>query len=103
MGVQVIFETYRIAPDRVAALVPMFGTFGRPIDTFWELPITSPLAFMFTHRLISLFPKKLSQIQSALLKQPRLKKLAEKFARLAQLVDPEKMPDEHLDAYIEHF
>ena len=34
MGVQTIFETYRIAPDRVASLVPVAGTFENPVRTF---------------------------------------------------------------------
>jgi pimeloyl-ACP methyl ester carboxylesterase len=34
MGVQAIFEIYRIAPGRVAALVPMAGTFENPVKTF---------------------------------------------------------------------
>src|SRR5687767_13122231 len=38
MGVQVILEAYRQAPDRVAALVPMFGTFGEVVSTLSRLP-----------------------------------------------------------------
>jgi pimeloyl-ACP methyl ester carboxylesterase len=34
MGVQAIFELYRVAPDRAAALVPMAGTFENPVKTF---------------------------------------------------------------------
>jgi pimeloyl-ACP methyl ester carboxylesterase len=38
MGVQVILEAYRQAPERVAALVPMFGTFGEVISTVSQVP-----------------------------------------------------------------
>jgi pimeloyl-ACP methyl ester carboxylesterase len=38
MGVQVILEAYRAAPERVAALVPMFGTFGDVVTTISRLP-----------------------------------------------------------------
>jgi len=34
MGCQVIFEYLRLYPGTVAALVPMFGTYRRPLDTF---------------------------------------------------------------------
>lgn len=34
MGVQAIFELYRVAPDRAAALVPVAGTFENPVKTF---------------------------------------------------------------------
>jgi len=33
MGSQVILETYRQAPERVAALVPLFGSYQRILDT----------------------------------------------------------------------
>lgn len=36
MGCQVILETHRQAPARVRALIPMFGTFARPLDTFMD-------------------------------------------------------------------
>lgn len=34
MGCQVILEFYKHFPDECRALVPMFGTFSRPLDTF---------------------------------------------------------------------
>ena len=37
MGCQVILEAHRQAPSRVRALIPMFGTFARPLDTFMDL------------------------------------------------------------------
>jgi pimeloyl-ACP methyl ester carboxylesterase len=38
MGCQVILEFAKQFPERSAALVPMFGTFARPLDTFMDLP-----------------------------------------------------------------
>lgn len=38
MGCQVILEFARQCPERVAALVPMFGTYSRPLDTFMDFP-----------------------------------------------------------------
>ncbi|MCZ7586287.1 MAG: alpha/beta hydrolase [Deltaproteobacteria bacterium] len=34
MGVQVIFEFAKMFPDRVAGLIPMCGSYGRPLTTF---------------------------------------------------------------------
>jgi pimeloyl-ACP methyl ester carboxylesterase len=34
MGCQVIFEFYRMYPDRVAGLIPICGSYGRPLTTF---------------------------------------------------------------------
>ena len=38
MGCQVILEAARRHPSRVRALVPMFGTYARPLDTFLDWP-----------------------------------------------------------------
>lgn len=43
MGCQVIFEFARQAPDRVAALVPLFGTYEHPMDTFMDSAWSRPL------------------------------------------------------------
>jgi pimeloyl-ACP methyl ester carboxylesterase len=43
MGVQTIFEAYRLAPDRVAALVPVAGTFENPVRTFFDKEILDSL------------------------------------------------------------
>ncbi len=39
MGVQTIFETYRVAPERVAALMPAAGTFENPVRSFADLAV----------------------------------------------------------------
>lgn len=38
MGVQVILEFYRRHPDRVAGLIPICGTYGYPLRTFYGTP-----------------------------------------------------------------
>lgn len=43
MGCQVILEYHKQHPDRVAALIPMFGTFGRPLDTFLDFKHSATL------------------------------------------------------------
>jgi pimeloyl-ACP methyl ester carboxylesterase len=43
MGVQTIVETYRVAPDRVVALLPMAGTFENPVKTFADKPVLDSL------------------------------------------------------------
>ena len=39
IGVQVIFEIYRRAPERVAGLLPVAGTFENPVRTFAGKPV----------------------------------------------------------------
>jgi pimeloyl-ACP methyl ester carboxylesterase len=43
MGVQTIIECYRQAPDRVAALIPIAGTFENPVKTFADLAVLDRL------------------------------------------------------------
>jgi len=39
MGVQVILEAHRMAPDRVAGLIPICGSYGDPLKTFFNFPM----------------------------------------------------------------
>ncbi len=43
IGVQLIFEIYRQAPGRVAALLPVAGTFENPVQTFADQPVLDRL------------------------------------------------------------
>jgi pimeloyl-ACP methyl ester carboxylesterase len=55
LGVQIIIEACRLAPDRVAALMPVAGTFENPVKTFADLGIFDriyPVADIF----LGLFP-----------------------------------------------
>jgi pimeloyl-ACP methyl ester carboxylesterase len=48
MGCQVILELANQHPERVAALIPMFGTYERPMDTFMDSPYARPLFDLLT-------------------------------------------------------
>ncbi len=50
MGCQVLFEYTHRYPSQVVALVPLFGTAGRPLDTFLGLPHARK-AFDVLHRI----------------------------------------------------
>lgn len=53
LGVQVILEFWKRHPDRVKALVPMCGSYGRPVDTFADnrlLKRVFPYAFRAVNR-----------------------------------------------------
>ena len=43
MGVQALFEVYRQAPGRVAALLPVAGTYENPVKTFADVSFLDPL------------------------------------------------------------
>jgi pimeloyl-ACP methyl ester carboxylesterase len=103
MGVQVILEFYRSWPERVAALVPTLGTYGKPIHTFLDSPVLAPLAFLLAHRLVIRSGGRLARIQSSALKKPFIARFAIRLARLARLVHPAMMPQADLEAYVKHF
>jgi len=55
LGVQIIVEACRLAPDRVAALMPVAGTFENPVKTFADIGVFDriyPVADIF----LGLFP-----------------------------------------------
>ncbi len=103
MGVQVILESYRQFPERIAALVPTLGTYGRPVHTFLDSPTLAPLAFILAHRLVIRGGKRLAKIQRTALKKPFIARFAARLARLARLVHPAMMPQADLEAYLNHF
>lgn len=51
LGVQVILEFWRRHPERVQALVPVCGSYGRPIDTFRDAPALK-FAFPYLNRVV---------------------------------------------------
>jgi len=55
LGVQVILEYYRRQPNRVLGLVPMCGSYRRPIDTFRDKAVMKDV-FPFIHKAVHLFP-----------------------------------------------
>jgi pimeloyl-ACP methyl ester carboxylesterase len=95
LGAQVNFEFYRKRADRVLALVPTLGTYGRAVETFFGQPILAVRLAKFArdalpklHRLIPAAMDPL--VQSTVL---------ERGARLLRIVDPKSPP---MQGYFEH-
>ncbi len=55
LGVQVIVEACRLAPDRVAALMPVAGTFENPVKTFADIGVFDRV-YPVADILLGLFP-----------------------------------------------
>ena len=55
LGVQIIVEACRLAPDRVAALMPVAGTFENPVRTFADIGIFDRI-YPVADILLGLFP-----------------------------------------------
>jgi pimeloyl-ACP methyl ester carboxylesterase len=95
LGAQVNFEVYRRHPERVSALIPTLGGFGRAVEGFFGGPkLSLPLAAAARailprgHRVI---PPLLSPLAKS--------RLLERGARLLHIVDPDA-PD--MRGYFEH-
>jgi pimeloyl-ACP methyl ester carboxylesterase len=102
MGCQVILEFHRLFPQRVAALVPMLGTHGRPIHTFFDQPIPSLVGFRYFHKTVMRFYKNLNQSSERLFCNPFLGPVIAKAARTLGIVDSRLMPQHLLLDYLHH-
>jgi pimeloyl-ACP methyl ester carboxylesterase len=97
MGVQVILESCRLDPDRVRALIPLFGTFARPMDTFMDSPHSRKI-FDVINRVAALTGKAGGRILHPLYANP----LAFAIGKSTGLVDRYYASKRDIDAYMEH-
>lgn len=61
MGVQVILETYHMYPGHVRGLVPICGSYGRPLDTLWNSPISRQL-FPIVYEMLTRYPRQIETL-----------------------------------------
>ena len=97
MGVQVILEFNRHAPERVRGLVPMLGTAGRALETFYDFP-KSPVIFEGIARVFDRVGDRAHYFVRPVLESP----LAWWFAKKAFLVDPYYTRQEDMLPYMRH-
>jgi len=97
MGSQVILEHYRHFPNRAAALVPVLGTYGKPVDTFFGTPILGHL-FPVLHPLAQ---RAWRFIQGATRWGAR-SPLAFPVARRLGILNPSLCKAEDMAPYLEH-
>lgn len=97
MGCQVILEAHRQQPERVSALVPLFGTYGKAMDTFLDFPGSKQI-FDFVHRFASVMPRSGFRLLLPLYASP----LAFAFSRATGMVDRYYAARVDMDHYMEH-
>ena len=97
MGCQVIFEFNRVFPARVMGLVPMLGSAGRTLETFYDFKY-SPYFFRAAARMFDRMGDRAHYVVRPLLESP----LAWVFARQAALVDPYYARQEDMLKYMRH-
>ena len=69
LGAQVGLEVYRKAPQRVAAYISCLGTFGRPMDFFYNFPLSKYIFELFTGISLA-FPKQSRIFTQLLIRNP---------------------------------
>lgn len=98
MGAQVLYHFYEQHPDKVSALIPCFGTFGNPLDTFYNNPQIKhvfDLIYEFNHN----FPSLAKKIGHLIKKAP----LWYQMGSLLKMVNPGLVDRKILREYIDHF
>lgn len=97
MGCQVILEFTKQHPERVLALIPMFGTFGRPLDTFMDNP-NSRKIFAWIHKLAKAAGRSGTRWIRPLYASP----IAFSIGKATGLVDQYYAPRADIEMYLEH-
>lgn len=97
MGVQIIFETWRQAPERVAALIPIAGAFENPVKTFADIAFLDRL-YPFAEILFGYIPFELMRPITRRVNSPQV---AHRMMRLIRVGGP-KITPEHVAAHGTH-
>lgn len=103
MGCQVIYAFAHAHPERTAMLVPMLGTYGQPVHSFFNMEVGSILGFLVSHRLGVTMPGALARTKQRLMNSARGRRLISRVVRLGRVVHPTAMKQEDLDNYLDHF
>jgi pimeloyl-ACP methyl ester carboxylesterase len=98
MGVQILYNFYAHHSKRVLALIPCFGTFGRPMDTFYNMSLAK-YAFEWIYVFNHLFPKTAAKLGILAAKNP----LWFQMGSLFKMMNPGLVDKNILKEYIDHF
>ncbi len=99
MGCQVSLEFGGRNPGRTAAIVPMLGTAGRALDTFFNSPRAARTLFSVVSKAVARWPGAARGFNARL----AASRVAPLGARALGIVDGWRMPESALEAYLEHF
>jgi pimeloyl-ACP methyl ester carboxylesterase len=97
MGCQVILEFARQQPHRVTGLVPMLGSAGRVLDTFYDSD-KAARAYPFVFGLTEALGEGTSRMMEAALRSP----LAWYVTRKTRMVDPVYTSEADFRPYLDH-
>lgn len=96
MGVQVILQAFGLFPERVRALIPVCGTFERPLDTFRDSDLLAR-ALPYMEHAAEIAPQVLQRLWETMLPS----RASYVFSHLAEL-NPRLVHGEDFRPYLEH-
>ncbi len=97
LGVQMILELYRHHPERVAGMVLCFGTYGHPMDSFYNTRLSRYL-FEICYHMSQNFPKQSHWVSQLLLANP----LSFFMGGLLKIMHTGMVKKSDIDRYIQH-
>ncbi|MCB9681400.1 MAG: alpha/beta hydrolase [Alphaproteobacteria bacterium] len=97
MGCQVILEAHKQHPERIRALIPMFGTYGRAMDTFMDYGRSRQI-FDWVNRIARLGGRSSFRFLLPLYASP----IAFAFSRMTGMVDRYYAARVDMDHYMDH-
>ena len=98
MGIQILFRFYEKYPKMIKALIPCFGTYGNPLDTFYNSS-SSKYIFKAIYTFNHLFPKLANGFGYLMSKNP----LWFQMGSMLKMMNPGLVDRKVLKEYIEHF
>ena len=90
MGVQIILDAYRQAPDRIAGLVAVAGAYENPIKTIYGLPPVLDLLWPIVSRITERIP---ASVYKKLLSGTSNAEFSHRGARLMRAAGPKATPE----------
>jgi pimeloyl-ACP methyl ester carboxylesterase len=103
MGCQVGYAFAHLHPERTAMLVPMLGTYGQPVHSFFNMEVGSLVGFLVSHKLGVTIPGAFARAKQRLMNSQRGRRLVSSVVRLGKVVHPRSMKQQDLDNYLDHF
>ena len=97
LGVQVILEFYRRWPERVGGIILCFGTYGRPMDHFYNTRLSRYL-FKICYEVALAFPRESTLIGRLVLQNP----LSFFLGGVLKVMHTGMINKKDTDRYIEH-
>lgn len=97
MGTQILYHFYSLHPNKVAGLIPCFGTFQNPVDTFYNLPLFKYIfegIYIFNH----LFPK----VSNGIGKIMRSNPFSYQIGGLLKMLNPGLADKQVIKEYLDH-